>query len=345
MMKEKEINLLQIFTIFWKKKTHFILIVLFSLSVGIFYNSSQTEDPFNIEVSLNLNPSKDDEFIKFLNITRIFKGNQIFKNFKNDGLKKSSNKEVNFSNYKLNSFTVLEKFVLEILDYEEVKQILRKYIDINKNLSEEDQRRKLYQYLRLFSLKNNEEGVYVLRFRWNNEDQAISILNEILELTSINLKKLIFREIESLLVSSMNRSKLKDINRVVYLREQSAIAKELGLEENSLNSFRMSEPNVSLNINSNQGRVYYLRGYKAIDKEIELIEKREYIDFKNIKSEIEIIKKLNTKWVNYNIYLYKKKLIVNNEKTNILVLSTIIGILFGILYILIINILPFRKII
>ena len=344
MMKEKEINLLQIFTIFWKKKTHFILIVLFSLSVGIFYNSSQTEDPFNIEVSLNLKSSKDDEFIKFLNITQIFEGKQIFKNFQNNGLKKSSNKGENFSNYKLNSFTVLEKFVLEILDYEEVKQILGKYIDINKNLSEEDQKRKLYQYLRLFSLKN-EEGVYVLRFRWNNEDQAISILNEILELTSINLKKLIFKEIESLLVTSMKISKLTDINRVVYLREQSAIAKELGLEENSLNSFRMSEPNVSLNINSIQGRVYYLRGYKAIDKEIELIEKREYIDYKNIKSEIEIIKKLNTKWVNYNIYLYKKKFIVNNEKTKILVLSTIIGILFGILYILIINILPFRKII
>jgi hypothetical protein len=53
-------------------------------------------------------------------------------------------------------------------------------------------------------------------------------------------------------------------------------------------------PSVSLNINT-ADIAYYLRGYKAIDKEIELIENRDYQNLKFIEQEINDLKiqKLN----------------------------------------------------
>ena len=61
-------------------------------------------------------------------------------------------------------------------------------------------------------------------------------------------------------------------NRLEYLKEQSAIARELGLELNSVENQLFS--GLSIDIESASVVPYYLRGYIVIDKEIDLIKTR-----------------------------------------------------------------------
>ena len=64
--------------------------------------------------------------------------------------------------------------------------------------------------------------------------------------------------------------------RLQFLMEQSEIAKELGIETNRLVSNALSDSSqngISLSVSSNDVP-FYLRGYKAIDKELSLIQNR-----------------------------------------------------------------------
>jgi len=68
-------------------------------------------------------------------------------------------------------------------------------------------------------------------------------------------------------------------NKLAFLREQSAIARELNIEEESFTSISSNEENTIINAASTKSeKSYYLRGFIAIDKEIELIEGRKNPD-------------------------------------------------------------------
>ena len=142
-------------------------------------------------------------------------------------------------------------------------------------------------------------------------------------------------------------NKLMNAKRTRYLIEQSDIAKELGIEKNQLDKLTIESPNYP----------YYLRGYKAIDKELELIKKRSnqdndlmskgYIDLKRkliriekdirskqLKDANETIKQDNiSNWVNFNLDLAE---IENLKKSNLLLLISILaGGILGVSYVLI----------
>ena len=78
-----------------------------------------------------------------------------------------------------------------------------------------------------------------------------------------------------------------------FLREQSLIAKELGLEDNQVENYpsSSSQYNLSLNINNNN-IAYYLRGYKAIDKEINIVRDRNYTGLSSLKNKLMNLKKV-----------------------------------------------------
>ena len=128
--------------------------------------------------------------------------------------------------------------------------------------------------LEIVSSKENEQS-YIINFTWHNSKEAQKILQDTLNLTSKNLKRLIDLEFEQLLEFEEKLILNSDRIRLDYLREQSAIAKELGIIDNQIDNVNLSQSSVSFNINT-ADIAYYLRGYKAIDKEIELIENRDY---------------------------------------------------------------------
>jgi len=132
----------------------------------------------------------------------------------------------------------------------------------------------------------------------------------------------------------------KDVKRLEYLLEQSKIAKELDLKENQVDSINLSQTNVSLNINNNDV-AYYLRGSKAIDKEISLIRNRKYVSFLDIEKLINSIKDNKIKWVDYNIYLAESKPIKDSKL--LLMISIVSGLIIGVFYVLISHAIKSRK--
>jgi LPS O-antigen subunit length determinant protein (WzzB/FepE family) len=89
--------------------------------------------------------------------------------------------------------------------------------------------------------------------------------------------------------------------RIQYLLEQSAIAKEVGIETNRLDANALSQSSqnaISLSVNSSDVP-FYLHGFKAIDKEILLIKNR---------SEEEHL-------LNSSVYLAAKEEILSLEKS------------------------------
>ena len=106
----------------------------------------------------------------------------------------------------------------------------------------------------------------------NLRNISMANVNELAEsidaLNTLNLENL-RNELSIIEQDQIDRSQ----QRIQYLIEQSAIAKELGIETNRLDANALSQSSqnaISLTVSSSD-IPYYLRGYKAIDKEILLI--------------------------------------------------------------------------
>ena len=276
---DDEIDLIALFKIIWDGKIKILFITLISFFVGLGYNS---QIPINYLNSLTINPSNDIELIKLANIQKLIKSNQS-----------------NQSN--------LVRFINELEDYEEFLLIARDTKKIQENISKlniEDQEIELFKYAKLLEIvkpKKDEES-FTIDYKWHDPDEAKKIFQETLNLTSKNLKRSIALELSQLLEFEKKLLINKDEVRLDYLKEQSAIAKELNIIDNQIDNVNLSQSNVSLNI-STADIAYYLRGYKAIDKEIELIENRDHQNLKFLEQEINDLKNKEIEFVKYNVYL------------------------------------------
>jgi len=317
---DDEIDLIALFKIIWDGKKKILLITIISFFVGFVYNSLI---PVNYTISLTIKPSKPIEFLKLENINKLIKSNQS-----------------NQSNQSIQSNQLyLDKFINELDDYEEFLLNIQNTKIIQEHFSKiniEDQEKELFKYAKLLEIvspKKNEKN-YIINFTWHNSEEAQKILQDTLNLTSKNLKKRIDLELEQLLEFEKRLILNADRIRLDYLREQSAIAKELNITDNQIDNINLSQSSVSLNINT-ADIAYYLRGYKAIDKEIELIKNRDYQNLKLIEQEINSFKAQNIQLADYNVYFMDVKLLKDTKL--ILVISILLGFIVGIFYVLISN--------
>lgn len=140
--------------------------------------------------------------------------------------------------------------------------------------------------------ENSDESIaYTIQYSGSNPDRFRSALDSILSTANeevwSDLRELLNMKIESL--KNENKEKLKDIHnkieslrvfyesdtasRLAFLKEQSLIAHALDIEKNTISGQEVSIGSGSLAA-IERDIPEYLRGYKAIDKEIELIESR-----------------------------------------------------------------------
>ena len=312
---DDEIDLVALFKIIWDGKIKILFITIISILVGLGYNS---QIPINYLNSLTVNQSENIEFINFVNIQKLIKSNQLN----------------------------LARFINALEDYEEFLLIVRNTKKIQENilkLNIEDQEIELFKYAKLLEIvkpKKNEES-YTVNFKWHDPNEAKKILQETLNLTSKNLKRSIDLELSQLLEFKKKLLINKDLERLAYLKEQSAIAKELNIIDNQIDNVNLSQSSVSLNI-STADIAYYLRGYKAIDKEIELIENRDYQNLKFIERELNDFKDKEIKFVKYNVYLMDHNSLKNTKLT--LMISILLGLIVGIFYVLYSNAFKPKKI-
>lgn len=327
---DDEIDLVALIKIIWKGKIKIILITIISFLLGFGYYSTIPIVYLNsltIEVIDNYELKRLNNIKILINAIEINQLNQL----------NQTNQLIKINRFNEKNKIILDGYIDELKDYEELLFNLKKTKKIKENISNlkiEDQELALFKYAKLleFVEPNKNKLLYILNFKWHDPNEARMILKDTLDLALYNLRKKISYELDQ----SLRFKKLsvinKDIERLSFLKEQSIIAKELEIENNQIN---LSQRNVSLNINAAGDIAYYLRGYKAIDKEIELIKNREYNNFNYLEQEINEFKLSEYKLLNYNINFMETE--AQKNTISFLIISTLLGFIVGLFYVLIFN--------
>ena len=325
-----EINLIEIIKTILNEKLKITLITFVTIFIGL---SHYYLTPNTFKNSLVIKPNKNSEFIRLESLWEFFEYDEL-----------EEKKGTEITKVKINKI-ILERYLNELMDYQELITILSNNEIIRKNiseLSESDKKDYLFKYSRnltiVYPLKKNSN--HVINFVWHDSIEAKNILEQTLKLALVNLENTIFKELKDLLEIKKNQIVNEDLLKIDYLLEQSSIAKELDIYDNQIDSGNLPQSNISFNRNTNEV-AYYLRGYKAIDKEISLIQKRKYKDLDYVKNEIKNLREMNNKWVDYNIFLIVSQTTKSFAKS--LIISILIGLLLGSCYVLVTSALKSKK--
>ena len=283
--RDDEIDLFEFFETLWDGKWRIIATTFVAALVGVAFSLVQ---PNSYQVSTSIQTGDQSVFLKYTSINALLKKEGLLF----DG-------ETNPNGYRIDSDSIFEQFVVEFNDYEEMVDALSssEYVqEAIKNLDEIDKQGVLIAFAKSFELKAPTKNVenWHLSFEWHDDLEGRQLLKDAILKTLVNIRNAAkenidvlatavdtrnSRELESLhneMSLIENKQMGRDKKRIQYLIEQSAIAKELGIERNKLDPnglTQSSENGISLSFNSIDVP-YYLRGYKAIDKEIELIRNR-----------------------------------------------------------------------
>lgn len=308
-----EIDLIILFKIIWNGKIKILLITIISLLIGFGYSY---QIPSNYLNSLTIGASDKSEFIRIDNVVKLIESNKS-----------------NQSNQ-----SILNRFIDELKDKEEFLIYLKDTKKVRENLIKipiESQENELFKYAKLLEITESKKDKtnFTINFTWDSPEEAKKILQNTINLTLINLEKLIYKDLDRTLEFQKKISKIRDVEKLDYLVEQSLIAKELNIADNQIDIANFPS---SVQFSFDTAEVaYYLRGHRAIDKEIDLIQNRKYQIFDFIEQEINILKATDTQWIIYNVHLMGTKPL----KNTILILSILIllGLIVAITYVLIEN--------
>jgi LPS O-antigen subunit length determinant protein (WzzB/FepE family) len=350
-----EIHITELLKSIWveKKKISLIIFITTLIVIGFDYNK-----PNSYKGSLVVKPSKNLEFVRFLPIILFF--NKTYNDdrwglldYTSDTLKSNPlPNQINLLN--LGAIPILDRFIIEFMDYEELIFVLNNNKNIKKSisqLSENEQLQILYDYAKLFNFKKSDPKenytYYTLNYTWHDEVEVRDILNQALELTVRNLEKAVFAEIEDFLEIKKKANYDRDLETIKELTEQSFLAKEFGLEsliigEETLQNILNDQKNLTKPLKA-EIKGYFIKGHKLIDKEINLIKNRKYENLARIKTELNEIKKLSINWVDYNIFLIDSFSQKNSTKN--LIQSIVVGLILGVFYVLLSNSFKSRKLV
>ena len=331
------IDLVNLFKTIWRQKIVIVLIIFISFVIGLYHNHNNPVE-LTYEVSAKIKQGRGEEYTKFLFI------NKILNNQDNSNVNKTT-KDNNQNLSKIDAKIILDKFIVEILDYEEIKYVIENNNFEKKNLSqlsEISKHKVLNNYAKsLRIIENKESDDIILSFSWHKRDEILKIFIDTINLSLLNLENSVHRQLEDILRIKKTITKIKEAKKLEFLSEQSEIAKELGIVDSKLSMVDNQKDNMAssqaslLNIITTQNTAYYFRGYKAIDKEINLIKNREHSELKLIQEEINFIKSADTNWINFNSFDAEIRTISNDNRKNVLVLSLIIGLIISLLYVFI----------
>ena len=342
-----EIDLVRLITTIWDGKIKIFLIIAIFVIISFGYNhlsqlqSISKQETNQYDNQLIIKSTDDSQFYQFQPI-------YSYLNTEKYQLLNSDQYLTQTKLLQINSEQILDSFLKELLDYEELIFVLKNNTTIYEkisNLTDEEQTKRLYDYTKLFSIKeptgklNKKFDSYLISFIWEDPDEASKIIDQTIKLVIINLKETIFNGLEDMLDVKKNNILFEDAKRIEFLVEQSLIAKELNLENDNVGNAVSSSNQYNLSLNINSNIAYYLRGYKAIDKEIEIITNRQHRGLSDLKNQLNLLEKSDIELIKYNIFLLDSQLISSPRKIKNLPLNLAIvfGLIIGIIYIYISN--------
>ena len=373
---DDEIDLFQLFKKLWDSKWKIISTTFVAAVIGVV---SSVVKPNSFEVSTPFQIAKPSVFLPYTTLNSLLKEKGLY-----------FDKEINESGYKFDRESVFNAVVFEFNDYEEMVDVLSEDEFVKQSIKGLDDRQKqkaLIGFAKKFKIvpTSNKEKEWHLKFEWHNDYEGRSLFSLALQKTLINVQKTLKNNIDELAkaIERKNSYQLEnlqnDLNaikqnekenlkkRIIFLNEQYSIAMELGIETNKLNANALSQNSqnqISLSITPNNVP-YYLRGSKAIKKEIVLIENRseeenllmsdgytkvtnEIASLQNnksssqLKNAAKLIESDNPKdWVVFDMQLAEAK--SQKKSTLYIALSIVLGGIVGVIYVLISNVIRKRK--
>lgn len=367
---DDEFDLFELFKTLWDGKWKIIATTFFASLIGVVFSFTK---PNSFEVSTPIQFAKPSVFLPYSSFNHLLKEKDL--NFDESGLR-------------FDEKSIFKTFVSEFNDYEEMIEVLSENDFVKqsiKDLDDKDKQKVLIEFAKKFKIKklSNKEN-WLLKFEWYNDDEGRALFNNALQKTLINIQKLLknnvtelakaierqnsfgLEKIQNDLKAIKQAEKTKIKKRIKFLNEQYAIAIELGIDINEFDQSglsKYSQNQFSLSINSDDVpfRIsndvpYYLRGSKAIKKEIELIESRSNDDImlmadgymelnqkiaflqndkssSQLKNAAKLIESDNTKdWVEFDMQLADAK---SQKKPMLYIaLSIVLGGMVGVIYVL-----------
>ena len=369
-----EINLIELMYTLWEGKWKIAVAVIISLIAVISYQSTKTK---NFTAITEIKPVSILEFNKYLELNDLMKIIDV-------------NNEGNVTK-KVNQITIsrlLDSHINILEDKSIFEDAIRKFnlLEVSQYDNENEYSEaiiRLASSVKILSppVNNNvkkgnlEKFYYTINFTHHDAKKWKSILKYVDELANKFVQKNLVDEYSRTLeflendkkykledISIKINNKLNDYNREIsdrlaYLSEQSAIAKKLGIAKNTIEVQTFGNQNALLS-NVKTDSPFYLRGYEAIDKEIELILSRkdkkafirELFELEKQKRAIEqdkTIKRLelalqsnpisdNNEFYAASIKAISTKFEYENEIT-IYAIAIVISLMAGIFYVLISN--------
>jgi LPS O-antigen subunit length determinant protein (WzzB/FepE family) len=300
-----EINLIEMIYTLWVGRWKLAAALVISLIAVLTYQSTETK---NFTAITEIKPIGTIKLNKFLMINTLIDNSNTNTNtntnINNNGANTSEIDAIREKPDKKSpeiSSSVLFNLYVDVLNDRKVfENAIREF-----NLLEASQYNNEQEYneaiIRLASFikillpnpqKNFLETSYsTINFIYDDDEKWKSVLIYVDEFANKLVKKLLIEEYNNALsalkieqkyriedISIKINNKLNDYNRetfdrLAYLAEQSAIAKELGIAKNTIEVQAFGSQNALLS-NVKTDSPFYLRGYEAIDKEIELIRLR-----------------------------------------------------------------------
>jgi hypothetical protein len=336
---DDEIDLTTLLKIIWNGKIKIVLITIISFLIGSIYTYQFSDNSQN---SIVIKLGNNTEIKKFLLTHNSLKIIQAYEFGKIPG----NNPTIDLKTNKEIDQIIFNKIIDELKDYEKITIILKDIISVKNKISKltiEEQNKALLKYAKLLEIvqpKKNEivqlkknENIIILNFKWDNAKEAKNILEYIINQTSNNVKKIFFDE----LLREINETKdfilIIDKIKIDFLLEQSLIAKELDIQVNITDDELTKNLVSSEGLNPKKDNQYYTRGYKSIQKEIEIIKKRQYSQFDFLRTQLNLLKeKENMNLVDYNIHSIKVEYSIEP-----IIISVLLGLIVGIFYIIILH--------
>jgi LPS O-antigen subunit length determinant protein (WzzB/FepE family) len=367
-----EINLIELMCIIWKGKWKIAVVIVISFLAMQGYHLMMSKNFSAITEIRPLNSHKKNEFLAF-NLSII---SADAESAENDTPGKIT---------KITSLRLLNLYIEIINDKLVFEDAIRKFNLLDASQYNNDQEYneaiiKLASSVKILSPLidkekegNSEISYHTINFTYDDVEKWKNVLIYVDELANQLVKKNLIDEYNNslLFLKKKQEYQLEDIlikfdnylidyereisDRISYLKEQSEIAKKLGIEKNTIEVQTFGSQNAFLS-NVKTASPFYLRGYEAIDKEIELIESRDnkkafikgLFELEKTKRAIEQDKTIErTKLILQSMLLsdskefsatstnvFSTKFEYKNYK-HMLIMAIVIGLIVGIFYVLI----------
>lgn len=274
MRKSEEIEIINIVAALWKNK-YKILIITAVTSLLFFTYQNQKKDLYKISLNIEKNYFGIDSLQKI--------NQQILVLSMSNGLLEENNLKIDLPS----SSKIFDSIILDFLNYNELFVVLKKYETVQKEiegLSRNMASSKLLSLAKQFKISPSKTSLdqesVRLTIHWHNDEEALEIFEETINIAMDNVKKNIIRNIQgtfdthkAVLSRKINNLKREYNNaqelvykktqaRILFLEYHLDMAKKLNISSYD-----------SKNLINTKSENYYLLGAEAIKLEILTLKK------------------------------------------------------------------------